>query len=158
MKKYFKKGIKGFTLIELMIVIAIIAILAAILIPNFIRAREEAQYSACESNEKNIATAVSMYSTDYNGDYPDLGAAGSAFNTLSEMTPSYLQNFPSCPTNGAQYNYYESTSNGQGFTIDQGGSTNVHGTPTPSLPGGGSGSSIDCALPPCYGSGVGLLN
>ncbi len=157
MKRYFKKGIKGFTLIELMIVIAIIAILAAILIPNFIRAREEAQYSACESNEKNIATAVSMYSTDYNGDYPDLGANGVSFNTLSEMTPSYLQNFPSCPTNSAQYLYYESTSKGQGFTIDQGGSTNVHGTPIPSV-NGAAGGTIDCPEPPCYGSGVGLLN
>ncbi|MFN3995624.1 MAG: prepilin-type N-terminal cleavage/methylation domain-containing protein, partial [bacterium] len=38
---------KGFTLIELMIVIAIIAILAAVLVPNFMRAREASRLTAC---------------------------------------------------------------------------------------------------------------
>jgi type IV pilus assembly protein PilA len=49
---------KGFTLIELMIVIAIIAILAAILIPNFLHARAESKTSACEGNLKQLATAL----------------------------------------------------------------------------------------------------
>ena len=57
----------GFTLIELMIVIAIIAILAAILVPNFIRARAQGQLTACKSNLKNIGTAMEMYSTDWSG-------------------------------------------------------------------------------------------
>ena len=60
----------GFTLIELMIVIAIIAILAAILVPNFIRARAQGQLTACKSNLKNIGTAMEMYSTDWSGKYP----------------------------------------------------------------------------------------
>ena len=60
----------GFTLIELMIVIAIIAILAAILVPNFIRARAQGQLTACKSNLKNIGTAMEMYSTDWGGKYP----------------------------------------------------------------------------------------
>jgi prepilin-type N-terminal cleavage/methylation domain-containing protein len=95
MKKSARKK-SGFTLIELMIVIAIIAILAAILIPNFIRARGQSQLAACESNEKNIATSLQMYATDYNGNFPP---------SLIKLTPSYIQTVPNCPSNGAPYGY-----------------------------------------------------
>jgi len=55
----------GFTLIELLVVIAIIAILAAILFPVFATARESARRTACISNQKQIGTAILMYSQDY---------------------------------------------------------------------------------------------
>ncbi len=69
-----KKLQKGFTLIELMIVIAIIAILAAILIPNFLHARAEAVTAACEGNEKQLATAEEEYSVDNGGAYVSLAS------------------------------------------------------------------------------------
>jgi len=56
---------RGFTLIELLVVIAIIAILAAILFPVFAQARESARKSSCQSNLKQIATGLSMYTQDY---------------------------------------------------------------------------------------------
>ncbi len=56
---------KGFTLIELLVVIAIIAILAAILFPVFAQARDKALGSACQSNLKQMATAMIMYAQDY---------------------------------------------------------------------------------------------
>ncbi|MBM3497701.1 MAG: DUF1559 domain-containing protein [Armatimonadetes bacterium] len=56
---------RGFTLIELLVVIAIIAILAAILFPVFARAREKARQASCQSNQKQIMTAVLMYCQDY---------------------------------------------------------------------------------------------
>jgi len=60
----------GFTLIELLVVIAIIAILAAILFPVFAQAREKARQTSCLSNNKQYATAILMYTQDYDETIP----------------------------------------------------------------------------------------
>lgn len=60
-------GSRGFTLVELLTVIAIIAVLAAILFPVFSRARESARRTTCLSHLQQIGNAAGIYSNDYNG-------------------------------------------------------------------------------------------
>jgi len=62
---------KGFTLIELMVVIVIIAILAAVALPNFMGATEKARESAVTSAVKTLQTSLELYATDHNGEYTD---------------------------------------------------------------------------------------
>jgi len=85
-----KKMLKGFTLIEIMIVVAIIAILAAVAIPNFIKYRNEAQKSACISNMKQLQTAGEQWCI--------INGANST-PTQSDLCGSdkYIKSTPVCP-------------------------------------------------------------
>lgn len=62
--------LKAFTLIELLVVVAIVAILAALLFPVFAQAKAAAKQTACLSNTRQIATALTMYVADTEGVYP----------------------------------------------------------------------------------------
>jgi prepilin-type N-terminal cleavage/methylation domain-containing protein len=64
----------GFTLVELLVVIAVIALLAAILFPVFAQAREKARQASCLSNLKQIGAEMLMYTDDYDGRFPGGGA------------------------------------------------------------------------------------
>ena len=100
---------RGFTLIELMIVVAIIAILAGILIPNFVNARAQAQTSACESNLRSIATALELLYADEQ-DYGTVGTHDVTPNNLKGASGVfYLNNTPKDPSALDQSKNYQVT-------------------------------------------------
>jgi prepilin-type N-terminal cleavage/methylation domain-containing protein len=105
---------QGFTLIELMIVIAIIGVLAAIAVPNFRAARERANTRACYANQKTIAGAVEMYNLDKNTRRSDIGVASFMQSLVSG---GYLQSIPNDPGQGgtATVANYAYTAGGNGI-------------------------------------------
>jgi len=99
----------AFTLIELMIVIAIIAILASVLVPNFAKSREKAKLEACKANLKGIAIAVNLYMQDNNNAVPPTGGISTSHVLV---TQGYLKSRPLCPANpvvGTSYGFYASS-------------------------------------------------
>ena len=86
-----KKMRKGFTLVEIMIVVAIIAVLAAVAIPNFIKYRKTSQMNACISNLKQIQTAVEQ---------ARMGGVATPGWTDIIGTDKYIKITPTCPAGG----------------------------------------------------------
>lgn len=67
---------RGFSLIELLVVIGIIAILAAILFPMLTKTREKTKQTSCSNNAYQLGKAFAMYATDNGGRYPSVGEGG----------------------------------------------------------------------------------
>ena len=65
------KGDKGFTLIELIVVIAVLGVLATLIIPRVVGVQSEAETAAMEANEKIIRNALERYNLDNEETYPE---------------------------------------------------------------------------------------
>ena len=91
---------KAFTLVEIMIVVAIIGLLAAIAIPNFVKARRQARKNICISNMRTIFHAMEQYTIDENvaEDYALSDSAGPIFGAAA-----YIKEAPVCPEGSGAY-------------------------------------------------------
>ena len=92
---------KGFTLVEIMIVVAIIGLLAAIAIPSFMRARLTSQQNACINNLRQIEAGKDQYALEQgltNGAVVGSSDAVAFSNLVSAGTAGgYIKSYPSCP-------------------------------------------------------------
>ncbi len=86
----------AFTLVEIMIVVAIIGLLAAIAIPNFVRARENAQRTACQANLRSIAGAKMTWALEQRRGNADVPTDADLFGPTL-----YISAKPGCPANGS---------------------------------------------------------
>lgn len=102
---------QGFTLVEIMIVVAIIALLAAIAIPNLLRAKLNANDALAKATIRAVSTAAESYATAHNGNYP------LDQDSLTTASPAYLNPPGYC---GAQLSGYTYTCT---FPVDASGYT-----------------------------------
>lgn len=117
----------AFTLIELLIVVAIIGILAAIAVPNFLNAQIRSKISRVMADQRNLSTAIEMYSFD-NGRSPTgslegvsvgLWTAGDRQALKLLTTPiSYMGSLPNDPFVNSQYGTAESDTNRRSYTYN----------------------------------------
>ncbi|MBI3877159.1 MAG: prepilin-type N-terminal cleavage/methylation domain-containing protein [Verrucomicrobia bacterium] len=96
MKNKLNTSRAGFTLVEIMIVVAIIGLLAAIAIPNFVKARTSAQQKACITNLKQIDGAVQQWALEFKHTTTDTYALTDT-TLLAYIKGSLL---PACPAGG----------------------------------------------------------
>src|SRR5437763_726553 len=88
MKRQTRRTSKGFTLVELLVVIGIIALLISILLPSLSRARETANRVKCGSNLRQIGQGMQLYANENNGNFPrtyyvvGTAAAGTAADVI----------------------------------------------------------------------------
>jgi prepilin-type N-terminal cleavage/methylation domain-containing protein len=92
MKMKMKRS--GFTLVEIMIVVAIIALLAAIAVPSFMSARTKSMQSSCLNNLRLIDGAMQQYALDY---------SNTVATTMAQLvgTNGYIKDTPVCKAGGA---------------------------------------------------------
>ncbi len=89
----------GFTLVEIMIVVAIIGLLAAIAIPNFVKARATSQANACINNLRQIDSAANQFALEKGKKTTDPIVLGTDLTPYIKLNS--VNSIPPCPAGGA---------------------------------------------------------
>lgn len=85
------KNEKGFTLVEMLIVMMIISVLLILIIPNVIKQQEIINATGCEAFQKNVQAQVQSYMLEHDGDVP----------TMDDLTTEGFLEITECPDGGA---------------------------------------------------------
>lgn len=129
---------KGFTLVEVMIVVAIIALLAAIAIPNLLRARLSANDTNAQATLKTISTAAEMFASANDGAYPGTTAA------MTGANPPFLNDGSMIGTASKGYTF-ACVFAGTGYTCTADATTcNTTGTRDYNITTGGVPGDVPC--------------
>jgi type IV pilus assembly protein PilA len=120
MMKMFKKGEKGFSLVELMVVIVIIGVLIAIAIPVYRNTTEKAELRACHANQRMIEGAASQYAMNEGIDIEEV-------NQIDVLNNYFSGGVPKCPSgddysitggkvtcNNTKHDYYKDSASSTG--------------------------------------------
>ncbi len=90
---------KAFTLVEILIVVIILGILAAIVIPQFTEASDDARESALRSDLQTMRSQLELYKAQHNGAYPAAASFVTDMTTKIGDYGPYVQTFPTNPYN-----------------------------------------------------------
>jgi len=114
-----RRKVRGFTLVELLVVIVVLAVLAAIVVPKFVGAGERSREAALKSDLKVLRNAVALFFTDcksYPKNLNDLAATSAPAKgkdssgtdkdiTATDWNGPYVEKVPTDPISGAAFNY-----------------------------------------------------